>query len=361
MTAHSSLARVAYRGLACYTVDQTAIEIDLRDNTNLWGVPPGASRAIVDAAQSVSRYPQVYAQELRAALADYVGVDADRIVTGCGSDDVLDACFRALADPGDRIAVLAPSFVPASMLAQMNALTPVSITIDEDWNTNVDALVATEPRIIYLCSPNNPTGAIVPPWAIDRLLHRSRCAIVIDEAYAEYAGASAAWLTASCERLLIVRTLSKAFGLAGLRIGYAIAAVALIQEVEKARGPFKVNLVAERAAVTALRADREWVRERVHEVVVNRERLALALGELGLNPLPSGANFLLCPTRDATGITRGLALVGVGVRCFVGVPTLGDAIRITVGPWSVMETYLQRLADVLAARSETSDVEARCA
>ncbi len=361
MTAASSLGRAGYRGLACYTVDQASIGIDLRDNTNLWGVPPGASRAIVDAAQSVSRYPRVYAAELRAALADYVGVDADMIVTGCGSDDVIDACFRALADPGDRIAFLTPSFATAPMLARMNALTPFSIAIAADWGANVDALAAADPRIIYLCSPNNPTGAVVPRRAIDRLLHRSRCATVIDEAYAEYDGASAASLTASCERLLIVRTLSKAFGLAGLRIGYAIGAARLIQEVEKARGPYKVSLVAERAAVTALRVDREWVQERVHEVVVNRERLALALSELGLNPLPSAANFLLCPTMDATGITRGLASVGVGVRCFIGLPTLGDAIRITVGPWSVMEIFLERLADVLAAQSETSDVEAPCA
>ncbi len=361
MTDPAPLVRSAYRALACYTVDQAAIGIDLRDNTNLWGVPPGASRAIVDAAQSVSRYPEVYAARLRAALAEYVGVDADMIVTGCGSDDVIDACFRALADPRDRIAFLAPTFATASMLARMNALTPVSIAISADWNTNVDVLAAADPRIIYLCSPNNPTGAIVPRWAIDRLLHRTRCAIVIDEAYAEYDGSSAASLTASCERLLVVRTLSKAFGLAGLRIGYAIGDAALIHQVEKARGPYKVNLVAERAAVTALRTDREWVQERVHEAVINRERLAAALRDRGLNPLPSRANFLLCPTRDATGITHGLALAGVGARCFVGLPTLGDAIRITVGPWPVMEIFLQRLADVLAAQLAPSDVEAPCA
>lgn len=348
-TSLASVGRAAYRDLVCYTVDQDPVALDLRDNTNLWGVPPAAARAIVESGPAVCRYPRVYAAELRRGLADYAGVTTEMVVTGCGSDDVIDASLRAVADPGDRVAFLAPTFSTAVTFARMNALVSVPCTITDDWDANVDQLLAADPRVVYLCSPNNPTGSLIPRRAIERVVDAARGVVIIDEAYSEYAGVSARDLVASSDRLLLVRTLSKAFGLAGLRIGYGIGNSALIAEVEKARGPYKVNMVAERAALAALAGDRDWIRDRVREVVINRERLADALRRLGLTPLPSGANFLCCPTPHAAALARHLTARGVGVRLFTGLPTYGDAIRVTVGPWPMMESFLEALAEALAA------------
>lgn len=346
MTAPTVIGRRAYRGLACYVPDQAPVRIDLRDNTNLWGLPPGASHAIADAARSVCRYPGAYTPALQQALADYLSLDAEMIVTGCGSDDVIDASFRALADPGDRIGMLSPSFSSAVSFAKTNALTPVPCPLTSDWRANVDCLVALDARVIYLCSPNNPTGGLMPRHAIERLLARATAVIIIDEAYAEYAGVSACDLLGRFDHLLVIRTLSKAFGLAGLRVGYAVGHPSVVTEVAKARGPYKVNGIAERAAVAALSLDREWVSDRVRETIANRQRLGGALRQLGLEPLPSEANFLCCPTPGARALARRLAEHGIGVRLFTDLPHLGDAIRITVGPWHSMQLLLDALAQM---------------
>jgi histidinol-phosphate aminotransferase len=361
MSTQPAIGRAAYRDLVCYSVDQPPVAIDLRDNTNLWGVPPAAARAIAASAPSVSRYPRIYAAELRQALADYAGVDPMMVVTGCGSDDVLDAALRALADPGDRVALLAPTFVTATIFARVNALVPIAVPLSNDWDANIVALLATEARIIYLCSPNNPTGGVVPRSALEHLLKKATGIVIVDEAYSEFAGVSSHDLVGQSPRLLTVRTMSKAFGLAGLRVGFGIGDPRLITEVEKARGPYKVNAVAERAALAALREDRAWVQEHVREAVANRERLARALRRIGLTPLPSGANFLLVPTPDAVALSTRLVALGVGVRLFKGLATFGDAIRITVGPWPVMERFLECLERAVAGLEDPPSGEGQCA
>ncbi|HEX5830151.1 MAG TPA: aminotransferase class I/II-fold pyridoxal phosphate-dependent enzyme, partial [Gemmatimonadaceae bacterium] len=158
------------------------------------------------------------------------------------------------------------------------------------------------------------------------------------------------------DRLLVVRTMSKAFGLAGLRVGYAAGAPALVAEVEKSRGPYKVNALAERAALAALREDLPWVRARIAEAVTNRERLADGLRAIGLAPLPSNANFVLVPVTDAAALAQRLRDAGVAVRPFSALPTIGDALRISVGPWEMMEECLH-LLDAALGESGSREAE----
>jgi histidinol-phosphate aminotransferase len=339
----SSLTRDAYREVGRYVVDQSPIGVDLRDNTNLWGVPPAAGRAIASAAAAASRYPRIYASALKDALAAYAGVTPDMIVTGCGSDDVLDAALRAIADPGERMAHLDPTFPTAVTFARMNGLLPAGVPLTANWDADADALIATGARVIYLCSPNNPTGTLVSRESLERLATLAPGVVIVDEAYTEYAKTSAADLVGPGSRVLILRTLSKAFGLAGLRVGYAIGSADLIAAVEKSRGPYKVNVIAEHAAIAALTTDAGWVRDRVAETIANRQQLAGRLAALGLPALPSGANFLFAPTPDAVSLERSLWACGVGVRLYTGLRGFGDAIRMTVGPWYLMASLLQGL------------------
>ncbi|HEX5831383.1 MAG TPA: aminotransferase class I/II-fold pyridoxal phosphate-dependent enzyme, partial [Gemmatimonadaceae bacterium] len=210
MTSALDLARASYRGIQLYAPNRAPCRIDLSDNTNLWGVPPNAERALRDAAvASVTRYPALYAGQLKAALAGYVGVAPEQIVTGCGSDDVLDSALRALAEPGDRVAVLEPSFAMIPIFARMNGLEPVSVPLRGGTALDARAVLATRARVIYLCSPNNPTGNALDRDAVRRVVEEAPGVVILDEAYAEFAGADGRDLLARSDRLLVVRTMSK--------------------------------------------------------------------------------------------------------------------------------------------------------
>jgi len=338
------MARAAYRGISLYAPDRSPCAIDLSDNTNLFGVPPVALSVLRRAEEAtISRYPSLYAPALKEALAAYREVDPSQVVTGCGSDDVLDSAVRAFAEPGDLVAHPAPSFAMIPLFARMNGLRSIGVPLRPNYDIDADALLATGARIIYICSPNNPTGTCASDVSIRRVLDEAKGIVILDEAYAEFSGRNCLADVAGHERLLVVRTLSKAFGLAGLRIGYATGRAALVSEVEKSRGPYKVNALAESAGVAALTEDREWVARHVATAVRNRESFAIALRALGLFAIPSSANFLLVPIRDAQKIAAHLRRAGVAVRPMTGLPLVGDALRISIGPWPMMERALVAL------------------
>ena len=339
------VSRPAYQSISLYAPNRAPCAVDLSDNTNLWGMPPHAERVVRETDVAVAtRYPSLYAAELKQALADYLGVGADMIVTGCGSDDVLDSAVRALAEPGDRLAVPDPSFAMLPIFARMNALEPVLVPLVRRHATRRRRHARHRRRASsYLCSPNNPTGNRLDADAVARVVREAPGIVIVDEAYAEFAGGDVRDLLRESDRLLVCRTLSKAFGMAGLRIGYMAGAPSLVAEVEKSRGPYKVNALAERAALAALRDDMAWVRRHVAEAVRVRERLAAALRALGLAPLPSDANFVLVPVPDATAIATRLRDHGVAVRPFPALPHIGDALRISVGPWEMVERVIDEL------------------
>ena len=349
MSTSLELARASYREISLYSVDSAPCDVDLSDNTNLWGAPPAATRALRDLADGgFTRYPSAYAAELKEAIATYAGVDESRIVTGCGSDDILDSAIRAFAEPGDRVAFCAPTFAMIPIFARLNGVETVALPMTPAWDIDADALARTDARIIYVCSPNNPTGTTASRAALERLIVHASGVVILDEAYAEFADDARLDLAATSDRVLVVRTMSKAFGLAGLRVGFAVGPAALVAEVEKSRGPYKVSIAAERAAVAALRQDRTWVTERIAEARVARSRLAESLRASGLSPLPSQANFLLVPVPRAIAVARRLRELGVAVRAFEALPGVGDALRITAGPAPMMDRLLTALEEALA-------------
>ncbi|MEO7520886.1 MAG: histidinol-phosphate transaminase, partial [Gemmatimonas sp.] len=212
---------------------------------------------------------------------------------------------------------------------------------------DIDTLLSARPRVLYLCSPNNPTGALVARDAIERAIAETTGVIFIDEAYAEFAGVSSVDLIARSDRLLVIRTMSKAFGLAGLRVGYAVGNPALVLEVEKSRGPYKLNALAECVAMAALREDRAWVAEHVELAVQNRERLASELVRAGIVSMKSHANFLCAPVAECVAVGQALRARGVAVRPFPSLPGVGDAVRISIGPWTAMERFLDAFGPAL--------------
>jgi histidinol-phosphate aminotransferase len=349
MTASPEIARAAYRDVPLYTTESIPCDVDLSDNTNMWGAPPAAQQAMRELTDGgFTRYPSAYALALKDALADYAGVERSWIVTGCGSDDILASAIRALAEPGESLAFCAPTFAMIPVFAQINGVVPVAVPMTATWDIDPDALIATGARIIYVCSPNNPTGTPASRGAIQRLIAGAPGVVILDEAYAEFAEESRLDLTAASDRMLVVRTMSKAFGLAGLRIGYAVGAPTIVAEVEKSRGPYKVSVAAERAALAALAKDRAWVAARVADAQASRARLAESLRALGLAPLPSQGNFVLVPVPSAERVAQRMRERGVAVRLFKALPSIGDALRITVGPESMMERAIDALEEAMS-------------
>jgi len=346
VTSVIDLARENYRDIALYSPPSGRVGIDLSDNTNLWGAPPAALRALTTVGQEqVTRYPVAFEPALSAALAEYVGVPPSMIACGCGSDDVLDCAIRAFAEPGEVLCTPDPSFGMIPVFARTNGLSPASVPLTSSLDVDADAMLETDARIIYLCSPNNPTGGALPRRTVERIVENARGLVIIDQAYVEFGGESYLDLASSGRPVLVTRTMSKAFGLAGLRAGYGIGSPELVTELLKARGPYKVSALAERAAIAALEKDREWVADRATDVITNRARFREELSKRGIASLDSSANFVLVPVADCIATAGRLERAGIRVRALPGLAVIGDAIRVAIGPWEMM----QKCVDAMVA------------
>ena len=358
----TTLARCGVRALPRYAPDVTPCAVDVSDNVNLWGAPPAALRALTTTAMAASRYPSVYATPLRDAVLRYLGFSPGTgvdVVSACGSDDVLDATMRAFGEPGDEIVFAEPTFAMIPILARLNGLVPVAVPMTADYQVDPQRLVDRRAKITYLCSPNNPTSTALAREAVEYVVHNAAGLVVIDEAYAEFAPESFVALVTASERLVVIRTFSKAFGLAGLRVGYGIGNADVMEPIVRARGPYKVNSLAESAAVAALDEGPDgvgWVTQHATLAIENRARLASALRALGFAPAPAAGNFLFVPVTRAQAIAEGMRGRGVLVRALSGLPrdipalaaTGGDALRIGVGPWDAMERVLDAFVEALA-------------
>jgi histidinol-phosphate aminotransferase len=338
--------RESYRDIPLYSPPAVPCSVDLSDNTNLFGVPPTAEYILRDTGRStITRYPASYAPDLKKALSEYTGFEPSWLTTGCGSDDLIDCTLRAFLEPGERIAVMDPSFTMMSYFAKVNGLKFTPVPLKPDFDLDVDAMLATDARLFYVCSPNNPTSTAVSRASLERLVDGANGIVLVDEAYVEFSRGSNVDLVRSRPNVLVTRTLSKAFALAGMRVGYAIGRPEVVAEVEKARGPYKHTGVAERMAVAAVTMDLPWVKARVEEAKEIRGRLTEALRSMGLKALPSEANFVMVPLPNAPRIAARMRELDVNVRAFQNLALVGDALRIGCGPWPMMEKALQTLQE----------------
>jgi histidinol-phosphate aminotransferase len=346
----ASPIRLSYRQIERYDPGRAPCRIDLSDNTNLFGAPPSVRDTLREASpDEIVRYGSVYAEGLKSVLASRFGLAPDQIATGCGSDDLIDSAIRVFCPPGQVVAFPDPSFSMLPDFARMNGARPVAVPLGPEFELRPEAMKETRARLVYLCNPNNPTGTGIDDDAIERVSAdlEGRGVLLIDEAYAEYSGRSSICWAASSPNAIVLRTFSKACGLAGLRVGYAVGPRHLIAALEKSRGPFKVGALAETVATRVLEQDEEWVQTTVERTRTNRERLSAELAEMGLRYWPSAANFLLvsAPGGNAQAFKEALRDFDVGVRAFPAIPQAGDCVRITIGPWALMECLLSAIKE----------------
>lgn len=312
----------------------------LASNENPSGCSPGAISAFAEQARDLHRYPDGQAHALRQAIAEAEGLDADKIVCGAGSDELIALLIQAYAGVGDEVLSSAHSFLMYPIGALSNGAHPRRAP-EKDLCTDVDALldaVTERTKIVFVANPNNPTGALLNERELRRLHRglRGDILLVIDAAYAEYVTApdyiNGAALVNEAANVVMTRTFSKIHGLAGLRLGWAFCPVAVADVLNRIRGPFNVSLPAQAAGIAALRDHAFIAASRAHNAA-GKDWLSAELTRRGFRVSPSAGNFVLVDCHgpaEASAIVAGLKKQGILIRA-MGAYDLPHCIRITIG------------------------------
>ena len=329
--------------------------IKLASNENPLGASPKAVAAMQAALPEVGRYPDGNGFELKAAISRKYGIAQDHIVLGNGSNDVLEMAARAFLAAGASAVYSQHAFAVYPLATQATGAEGIEVPAREfghDLNA-MAAAIRADTRIVFMANPNNPTGTWIAPDAVLEFLRKvpSNVLVVLDEAYNEYLephlrGDSARWLE-EFPNLAISRTFSKAYGLAGLRIGYALVRPQVADLMNRVRQPFNVSHLAQVAAVAAL-ADQEFVQK---SYALNRDGMRMlteAFRRLGLSWIPSHANFVSFRVGDGAGVFQRLLRLGVIVRP-VGAYGMPEHLRVSIGTQAENQRFLAALETTLAA------------
>lgn len=310
--------------------------IKLASNESPLGPSPKAVAALQKAIANIHRYPDGASYALRRKLSDRLGVDGAQLVFGAGADEILELLAKVLLGPGDECVYAWPSFAMYPIVVKGMGATPVPVPLDADMVHDLPAMAAAvneRTRLVFVCNPNNPTGTSVGAEALDAFIEGLRADVVvaIDEAYVDFARRrdfpdSLAWVRRR-PGTIVLRTFSKIFGLAGLRIGYGVADPELADYLQRARHPFNVNRLAEVAATAAL-DDRDYIERVTRLNAQGAEYLGRELRALGIEVVPTDANFVLA--RTGAEIYDQLLAEGVIVRPMAGFG-LPDHVRISIG------------------------------
>ncbi|PRQ10436.1 histidinol-phosphate transaminase [Corynebacterium sp. 13CS0277] len=309
---------------------------------------PAVAEAMANAVAGANRYPDMFSVALRQKLAATVGLTLENVAIGIGSSALCQQLVQITCRPGDKVVFPWRSFEGYPIFAAVVGATSVPVPLDAEFRNDLDALAAAaqDAKLVFLCNPNNPTGTTHSHEAIAEFLKKvpGDVVVALDEAYIEYvrdaAAIDALALLAKHPNLVVLRTFSKAYGLAGARVGYAFAAPAIIEAINKVQIPFGINVAAQAGAVAALEHSEE-ILSRTSDVAVQRTRVARALGAV-----PSQANFVWVPDlADIQATGAALAERGILVRCFP------EGMRITVTTAEEMDQLIDAWRDINPART----------
>ena len=324
--------------------------IKLNTNENPYPPSPRVIEAVRAAATADLRlYPDPVATDLREKAAGIYGFSPDQIMAGNGSDDLLAIIVRACAASGDRVAYPLPTYSLYDTLVSIHGATAVHVRFPEDFTLPIDALVAADGRVTFVCNPNSPSGTLAPLAVIEQLAQRVSGLLVVDEAYVDFASVTALPLVQRYPNVVVLRTFSKSFSLAGMRIGLAFGAAPIIAELNKVKDSYNLTRLSLVAAIAAL-DDYAWMRANVARICATRAALTEKLRASGLHVLPSEANYVLArwPGHDMGLVQRRLKEQGILVRYF-NTRELRDALRITVGTDDECDALAAALGAVVSA------------
>ena len=317
--------------------------IKLNTNENPYPCSPLVAEAIETEAHRLHLYPAPMADALRVRAAEVYRVKAEQVLAGNGSDELLAILLRACTQPGDTIAYPVPTYSLYRVLAQLAGVTAIEVVADGCAIPR--ALEATAARVVFLCTPNSPTGRSIGLDAIAAFARSAAGVVVVDEGYIDFGGASALTILAEHPNMVVTRTFSKSFSLAGLRLGLLFAHEDLVAELSKVKDSYNVSRVAIAAGVAAL-DDLVWMQSNVARIRATRVRVTAALRRAGLAVEDSCANFLWVDCRSRGGgqaVYDRLRSGGVLVRFFAG-DGLANCVRVSIGTDEQMDRFLHVIA-----------------
>lgn len=332
--------------------------VKLASNENPFGPSPKAIEAVERAAETMHLYPDASAHDLNAALGYHLRLAPERIAIGNGSDELIHLLGLVLLEnEGDELLMGDPSFVRYEASAQLANAKLVKVPLDEEFRHDLPAMaraITDRTRLVYIANPNNPTGTIVTRAELDAFLNDvpPHVLVVLDEAYFEYAAGAEGYPSSldyvhQDRNVFGLRTFSKAYGLAGIRVGYGFGPVEIVDAIHRAREPFNVNSLAQAAAIAALR-DREHLAKTVAATRTGRERLSQLMRSLGASVVGSHANFAFIHLgQPAEPVYEALLQKGVIVRAgrHIGHP---ECLRVTVGTDEELDVFEDAIREALA-------------
>jgi histidinol-phosphate aminotransferase len=341
--------RPGLRDLEPYEAPQLEVKARLNTNECPYPLPPAFGDELARAARglALNRYPEREAEELRLRLAELNGHTLDGTWVANGSNEILMQLLQAYAGPERRVVLFEPTYGMHSRLARVTNSDLVQISLGEPWRIETQDVAdafSHRPDAVFVCSPNNPTGNTQSVEAV-RALAESSALVVVDEAYIEFGGESAASLLGDHANVVIVRTFSKAFALAGARLGYCLAANDVVQDLRRVRLPYHLSALTQAAGLVALDHRKEAL-EILAAVRAERDRILEALPALGVRAFESESNFVLFrPPKPAQRVWQALLDRSVLVRDFTNL--VPECLRVTAGTPEEVDLFLSALEEVL--------------
>ncbi len=336
--------------------------IKLNTNENPYPPSPRVIAAIqASAVERLERYPDPLGTAFRVRAAEVLGVQPDWILCGNGSDDILTILTRALVGPGEKLRLPYPSYVLYRTLAQLQGAEHEEVkfqpdfSLGNDFSLGYDFPAANDHlKLAFLPNPNSPSGTMLPPARIGDIAEQLACPLLVDEAYVDFADGNCVELVKHNPLIMVSRTLSKSYALAGLRFGFLIAHPEIIHMLRKVKDSYNCDAVS-LAGATAAIDDQSWLVENRHKVIATRQRMTLRLRELGFYVTDSQANFVWCTRKDrpVQPLYEALKRDRVLVR-YMNYPGWGDGLRISVGTDDQIDACLGLLAQHIAADDAAS-------
>ena len=357
MSESLDVIKSAVRNLKAYTLSPHRASIKLNQNENPWDVTPAIKAETLRRLENRkwSRYPDFIPTSLHERLANFASWSPDGVLAGNGSNELIQALLMVTINDRKRVLISEPTFALYRQVTRVLGGEVISLPLTADFNFNVDQLLQHAERssvdVIILCSPNNPTGCVIRDEDLRRLLRSAPGLVVIDEAYHEFAEHSVVPLLNEFANLVVLRTFSKAMGLAALRVGYLLAAPGLVTEIRKALLPYNLNAFSQTAAEVCLEMYGSELLPTVTRIIGERERLFGALGEIeGFVPVASQANFMIVKTQIAPkSIFNELLKKDILVRDVSSYPMLDSYFRVNVGTPTENDALIRALQEIAAA------------
>lgn len=320
--------------------------IKLNTNENPYPPSPHAFEAMKAAAERLRLYPDPMGASLRAAAARKHGVRPEMILAGNGSDDLLTIITRAFVGDGDIVVYPTPSYVLYKTLAELQDGEIREVPFREDWTLDPDAFAVPGAKLAFLANPNSPSGTVLPPAEVAKLAARLDAPLVVDEAYINFADSDCVGLVADHPNVIVTRTFSKGYALAGLRLGYLIARPEMVEGLTKVKDSYNCDALSLAGGTAALEDD-EWLATTRSKIIATRERLAEAMRSFGCRVCPSQANFVWCEGGPATTATyQALKDRKILVRK-MQYPGRPEGLRISVGTDAEVDRFLDALREIV--------------